>query len=198
MSESPTKYCHAMTTAGTRCRRKAVPGLTVCRMHGGATLSSRRSSVESQAKSQISVLWGLDSGGSSAVNAKEELATLIRNKRRDITAIRATIEEDPSTYYGMLPDTQEIVHTSTMDGSGGSRVKRATRKQQIHPLVGELHKAEMELLRMLRLLTEVEGSSELQDTQMLQRQAARQAARIMRAYPGISVEDVAKEVSRAP
>lgn len=109
----------------------------------------------------------------------------------DITAIRIELSQAPEDHYGLLLDGYEVT-----DSDINGRTVKKSKKSGTHPLVQELHKAEVELLSILRLLQEVTGGSEEVDTRRLRIQTAREAARLLKAFPGISVDDVAAEVSK--
>lgn len=185
--------CKALTTSGSPCKRPAVSGLTVCKSHGGGTAASVRAGKAARVSQQAAVLWGIspDTGG---VSVEEELNRLARNKLTDITALRIELGSSPESHYGLLVDSRELSETDA--GPNPGRTKKVVRKAGTHPLVQELHKAEQELVQILRLLQEVTGGSEEVDTKRLRIQTAREAARLLKAFPGISVDEVAAEVSK--
>ena len=182
--------CQAHTADGRPCGKSAVPGLTVCKTHGGNTVSSARKGKATRVSRETARLWGIDISGSS-VSVADELNKLAMNKLTDITAIRIELGKDPSAHYGLLVDSYE---ESSSDLSGES--SKTVHRSGTSPLVGELHKAEQELVQILRLLQEVTGGTEEVDTKRLKMQTAREAARLVKAYPGISVDSVAMEVTR--
>lgn len=182
--------CKALNTSGSPCRRRPVPGLTVCSSHGGGTAASVRVGNKARVSQRVAVLWGI-SPDSGSVSVEDELNRLARNKLTDITALRIELGDNSQAYHGLLIDSKEI---SESDLNG--RTTKQSRKSSVHPLVVELHKAEQELVQILRLLQEVTGGSEEIDTKRLRTQTAREVARLLKAFPGISVDDVAAEVSR--
>lgn len=189
-----SRVCKALTTSGSRCKRQAVPGLTVCKSHGGGTAASVRTSKRNVVSQQAASLWGIspDAGG---VSVQEELEKLARNKIRDITALRIELGSDPEKYYGLLLDSREVTEAEV-----GDEVYTTVKKKHVsgtHPLVQELHKAEQELVQILRLLQEVSGGSDDGDIRRIRLQTAREAARLLKAFPGISVDEVAAEVSKS-
>lgn len=191
------KTCKALTTSGAKCRRPPVPGLTVCKSHGGGTGASVRSSKRAVVESKVAGLWGI-STDDKGVSVEGELQRLARNKLTDITALRIELGSDPDKYYGLLIDsrvTEEFNIEGTIQSKYGSQSK-TIRKSGVHPLVDELHKAEQELVAILRLLQEVTGGSDDDDIQRVRMQTAREAARLLKAFPGISVDDVALEVTK--
>lgn len=196
-SGKKTRQCKALTTSGQPCKRPPVPGLTVCKSHGGGTAASVRASKRSAVSQQAATLWGIssDTGG---ISIEEELTKLARNKITDIIALRIELSQSGRKHIGTLTES----HTQTeydiegtvqsKSGSQETRVKRAA----VSPWVQELHKAEGELIQILRLLQEVTGGSEEVDTKRIRMQTAREAARLLKAFPGISVDEVAAEVSK--
>lgn len=185
--------CHAITTSGSPCKRLAMPGMTVCRSHGGGTNASLRASKRRSAKRDAG-LWGIDSQGSS-LSIEEELTKLARNKLTDITALRIKLGENPEKYYGMLDESSEVSKYENNVTGDGYTVKR-TKRNSVHPLVEELHKSERELVQILRLLQDITGGTDELDVNRLKTQTARQVARLMSAFPGINVDEVTKAVLR--
>lgn len=130
----------------------------------------------------------------------DELNKLARNKLTDIIALRVKISsDDVKRHIGTLTET----HTQTeydiqgtvqsKEGTQESRTKRAGTSVWVQ----ELHKAEAELLQIFRLLHEVTGAGDSeQDDTRIRMQVAREAARLMKGFPGMSVEDVAAEVGK--
>lgn len=182
--------CAALTATGDKCRKRAVPGLTVCSSHGGGTSSSVRASKRKKAHRTANALWGI-SPDTGSVDIVEELNKLARNKMTDITAIRLKMGEQPDKFYGMLEDSREITESDV----NGRTIKRS-RKAGVHPLVGELHKAENELVQILRLLREVDGSTDEGDLTRIRLQTARETARLMKSFPGMGVDEAAAEVAK--
>lgn len=192
-SPSRSRVCSALTTSGSPCKRQAVTGLTVCKSHGGGTASSVRAGKLAGVSQQAAVLWGIssDTGG---ISIEEELTKLARNKLTDILALRIELGANPSRYYGLLLDSKERTEAEVAEDV---YVTVKTKKSSgVHPLVTELHKAEQELIQIFRLLQEVTGGTEEVDTRRIRMQTAREAARLLKAFPGISVDEVAAEVSK--
>jgi hypothetical protein len=200
-SSSPSgkrTVCKALTTSGSRCKATAVPGLTVCVRHGGATAASARKSKRSVVEATAAVLWGIDSGTGS-LSVEEELTKLFRNKLADVTALRLKISADEiHSHIGRLHETTVEVEydiTGTVQSKEGTQITKS-RRAGTSVWVQELHKAEAELLAIARLLHEITGSTDAVDTKRIRIQTAREAARILKAFPGLSVDDVAAEVSK--
>lgn len=191
--------CSAMTTSGRACKRPAVRGLTVCKSHGGGTAASVRKSVKARVTSETAQLWGL-STDTSSVSIVDELNKLARNKLTDIVALRVKISSDRvGNHIGRLTDT--VVQTEyDIEGTVQSKYgqqETTTKKSGTSAWVQELHKAEQELLQIFRLLHEVTGTGDTeQDDTRVRMQVAREAARLMKGFPGMSVEDVAAEVGK--
>lgn len=192
------RVCKALTTSGSRCKRPAVPGLNVCQSHGGATAASARAGKRAKVSHEAATLWGIDSGAGS-ISVEEELNKLARNKLRDVTALRIKISGDSITrHIGKLTESSTLVEydiEGTVQSKSGTQetlVKRAGTSVWVQ----ELHKAEAELLAILKLLQEVTGGTEEVDTKRLKMQTAREVARLLKAFPGLSVDDVASEVAK--
>lgn len=191
--------CTAKTTSGQPCKRVAVQGLTVCKSHGGGTAASVRKSTKARVSREVAQLWGT-SADASSVSIVDELNKLARNKMTDILALRVKISGDPvQRHIGTLTDTHTVVEydiEGTVQSKEGTQETR-TRRASVSVWVQELHKAEAELLQIFRLLHEVTGvgDSEADDTRV-RMQVAREAARLMKGFPGMSVEDVAAEVGK--
>lgn len=190
--------CKALTTSGSRCKQSAVPGLTVCRSHGGGTAASVRKSTRARVSAEVTTLWGI-SADAGSVSVEEELQKLARNKLADVTALRIKISGDQITrHIGKLTESSTLVEydiEGTVQSKSGTQetlVKRAGTSVWVQ----ELHKAEAELLAILKLLQEVTGGIEEVDTKRLRMQTARETARLMKAFPGMSVDDVASEIAR--
>ena len=195
------RRCVATTSAGTRCSKAAVPGLTVCKTHGGGTSASQRKSRLAKAiqvTKKLDGLWAVPTDDAS-VDIVTELRRLADSKRRDILALRIELGIDPSEHIGMLDDTEveeEFSIDGTVQSKYGGQSKR-TKRAGVSPLVSELHKAEVELTQILRTLNEVDPvGTDAGDVARAAAQAARAAARLVKAYPGISVDDVALEVMK--
>lgn len=188
--------CKALTTSGERCKRQAVTGLTVCKSHGGGTAASVRAGKRAGVSQQAVLLWGISSD-TSGISVEEELTKLARNKMTDITALRIELSSGRK-HIGLLTETHTLTEydiegtAQSKTGSQETRNKRAGTS----PYVQELHKAENELIAILRLLQEVTGGTEEVDTRRIRMQTAREAARLLKAFPGISVDEVAAEVSK--
>ena len=193
-SSSRAPRCTAKTTSGDKCRRAAVTGLTVCKSHGGGTAASVRKSTKAVVSKRAAQLWGI-SEDTSGISIVDELNKLARNKLTDILAIRIELSSKPTGRHGLLKSSVEITEAE-VDEEVYTTVK--TKKSAgVHPLVQELHKAEQELIQILRLLHEVTGNGDSeQDSTRVRMQVAREAARLMKGFPGMSVEDVAAEVGK--
>jgi hypothetical protein len=155
---------------------------------------SKRASVSQQA----ATLWGISSD-TSGLSVEEELRKLARNKLTDVMALRIKISTDPVTrHIGQLTDTHTVTEydiegvVQSKTGSQETRVRKASTSVWVQ----ELHKAEMELVQILKLLHEVTGGTEEVDVRRIRMQTAREAARLAKAFPGISVDEVALEVSK--
>ena len=188
-----------MTTSGERCKRPVVPGLTVCSSHGGGTAASVRKSKKAKAASESFTLWGIAPDAGSPLSVEEQLTKLARNKLADVNAIRIKISSEPlQLHIGRLTETITLVEydiegtVQSKSGTQETRVKRAGTSVWVQ----ELHKAEVELLSILRLLQETTGGQDETDVRRLRLQTAREAARLLKAFPGMSVDDVAAEVSK--
>lgn len=193
------EVCSAKTTSGRACKRPVVKGLTVCKSHGGGTAASVRKSTKASVSQQAAQLWGI-SMDTSSVSIVDELNKLARNKLTDIVALRVKISGDSvARHIGTLTETvsqteYDIVGTvQSKEGQQETRTKRASTSVWVQ----ELHKAEQELLQIFRLLHEVTGTGDSeQDDVRIRMQVAREAARLMKGFPGMSVEDVAAEVGK--
>jgi hypothetical protein len=184
-SKAPTpagrsRVCTAHTTSGERCKRQAVAGLTVCKSHGGGTAASVRSGKRSAVSQQAATLWGISSGTGS-ISVEEELTKLARNKLTDILALRLELSREGTSHIGMLVDSRE--KTSAEVSEDVFVTLKVKRSAGVSPWVNELHKAEQELIQILRLLQDVTGGTEEVDVRL-------------KAFPGISVDDLAAEVSK--
>lgn len=190
---STAKRCSATTTAGQPCKRPVVAGLTVCKSHGGGTAASVKAGQRAAASQQAAVLWGISSD-TSGLSIEAELTKLARNKMTDILAIRLELGLNPTKTYGLMLDSKE-----TTEAEVGEEIYVTVKTKKsvgVHILVQELHKAENELVPILRLLHEITGGSEEVDVRRLKLQTARETARILKAFPGISVDEVAAQVSK--
>lgn len=78
------------------------------------------------------------------------------------------------------------------EGTQNTKVKRAGTSVWVQ----ELHKTEVELLAILRLLQEVTGDTDPGDERRLRLQTAREAARLAKAFPGLSSDEIAMEVAK--
>ena len=196
---SAVSTCTAKTTSGGKCKRPAVVGLTVCRSHGGGTAASVRKSTKAKVSVAAAQLWGISTDASS-ISIVDELNKLARNKLTDIVALRVKISGDKvSNHIGRLTDT--VVQTEydivgTVQSKEGQQ-ETTTKKSGTSAWVQELHKAEQELLQIFRLLHEVTGVGDSdQDDTRIRMQVAREAARLQKGFPGMSVEDIAAEVGK--
>lgn len=174
-------------------------GLTVCKSHGGGTAASVRKSVQTRATQEAAQLWGI-SADTSSVSIVDELNRLARNKMTDVMALRIKISGDRvEKHIGTI--TESISETEydivgTVQSKEGQQQTR-NRKASTSVWVQELHRTEAELLQIFRLLHEVTGSGESeQDDTRVRMQVAREAARLMKGFPGMSIEAVAAEVGK--
>lgn len=144
------------------------------------------------------MLWGINPGTGS-ISVEEELTKLARNKLTDIIALRLKISGDEvQRHIGHLTESSSMVEydiVGTVQSKQGTQETRSKRAGT-SVWVQELHKAEVELLAILRLLQEVTGGTEEVDTRRIRMQTAREAARLLKAFPGISVDEVAAEVAK--
>ena len=191
--------CSAKTTSGRDCKRPAVKGLTVCKSHGGGTAASIRKSTKARVAADAGQLWGISTDASS-VSIIDELNKLARNKLTDIVALRTKISADRvDRHIGRLTETvtqteYDIVGTvQSKEGQQETLVKKAGTSAWVQ----ELHKTEAELLQIFRLIHEVTGTADTeQDDTRVRMQVAREAARLMKGFPGMTVEAVAAEVGK--
>lgn len=170
----------------------------MCTSHGGGTTASVRKSNRAKVVDQVQSLWGIASGA-GGISVEGELLQLARNKLADVNALRIKISADPvSLHIGKLVETiaeveYDIVGTvQSKEGTQRTVGKRAGTSVWVQ----ELHKAEAELLSILRLLQEVTGDSDPGDNRRATIQAARQAARLARAFPGLTSDEIAMEVGK--
>ena len=171
----------------------------MCKSHGGGTAASVRKSTKARVSNEAATLWGISSDTSS-ISIVDELNRLARNKLTDVVALRVKISGDRvSQHIGRLTDN--VVQTEyDIQGVGQSKEgqqETTTKKSGTSVWVQELHKTEAELLQIFRLLHEVTGTADTeQDDTRVRMQVAREAARLMKGFPGMSVEDVAAEVGK--
>lgn len=190
---SRRRACKALTTSGSKCKRPAAPGLTVCKSHGGGTAASVRKSTKARVSQQAAQLWGISTDAGS-ISVEEELNKLAKNKLTDIIALRTYISEGKRSHIGTL--TSSVEETEQEVGEETYQTRKTKKSPGVSPWVQELHKAEQELVQILRLLQEVTGGTDEVDTKRLRMQTARETARLIKAFPGISVDEVAAEVSK--
>jgi hypothetical protein len=192
------RTCKALTTGGARCKRPAVAGLTVCAAHGGGTAASVKKSKRAAVTAAASSLWGINSGTGS-LSVEEELTKLARNKMTDIIALRLKISGDAvDSHIGRLQESTVKVEydiVGTVQSKEGDQVTKSWRAGT-SVWVQELHKTEMEYVAILRLLHEITGNTDEVDTKRIRLQTARETARLLKAFPGLSVDDVAAEVTK--
>lgn len=187
-----------MTTGGAKCQRTAVPGLKVCASHGGGTAASVRKSTRARASEAVHSLWGIDpdTGG---ISVEEQLTKLARNKLADVNALRIKISADPiAMHIGRLTETITEVEydiQGTVQSKEGTQ-RTVGKRAGTSVWVQELHKSEAELLAILRLLQEVTGDSDPGDERRIRIQTAREAARLAKAFPGLSSDEIAMEVAK--
>lgn len=189
--------CSAKTTSGRPCKRPAVKGLTVCKSHGGGTAASVRKSTKARVQAEAVQLWGISEDASS-ISVVDELNKLARNKLTDIVALRIKISGDQvSRHIGRLTET--VVQTEydivgTVQSKEGQQ-ETVTKKAGTSVWVQELHRTEAEFVQILRLLHEVQGGGESEaDDTRVRMQVAREAARLMKGFPGMTVEADRKSV----
>lgn len=139
------------------------------------------------------MLWGI-SPDTGSVSVQEELEQLARNTLTDIIALRIKLGEETSAHIGLLVASRERVSAEVADDV--YTTIKTKRIAGTSPWVAELRKSEAQLLSVLRLLHEVSGNQDGQDIRRVRIQTAREVARLMKAYPGISIDEVAAEVSK--
>ncbi|UVK59159.1 hypothetical protein SEA_CAPTAINREX_1 [Microbacterium phage CaptainRex] len=170
----------------------------MCKSHGGGTAASVRKSTRAKVTDQVHSLWGIASG-TGGISVEEQLTKLARNKLADVNALRIKISADPiHLHIGRLVETIVEVEydiQGTVQSKEGTQVTKSKRAGT-SVWVQELHKAEGELLAILRLLQEVTGDSDPGDQRRVTIQAARQAARLAHAFPGLSSDEIAMEVAK--
>ena len=117
----------------------------------------------------------------------------------DIIALRIKISGDEvSRHIGQLTESSSVTEydiEGTVQSKSGTQESR-TRKAMTSVWVQELHKTEMELVQILKLLQEVTGGGGEVDTRRIRLQTARETARLMKAFPGLGVDEVALEVAK--
>jgi hypothetical protein len=175
-----------------------MPGLTVCKSHGGGTAASVRKSTRAKVSDQVHTLWGI-APGTGGISLEDDLHALARNKRADIIALRLKISSDEvSQHIGVLRDGRVHVEydiEGTVQSKSGSQTT-TSRKAGTSVWVQELHKAEIEYLAILRLLHEVTGGADEFDARRLRMQTAREAARLLKAFPAMSADEIALEIAK--
>lgn len=139
------------------------------------------------------MLWGI-SPDTGSVSVQEELEQLARNTLTDIIALRIKLGESTSDHIGLLVASREKIEAEVADEV--YTTIKTKRVSGTSPWVAELRKSEAQLLSVLRLLHEVSGNQDGQDIRRVRIQTAREVARLMKAYPGISIDEVAAEVSK--
>jgi hypothetical protein len=165
----------------------------VCKSHGGGTAASVRAGKRAAISQQAASLWGISSD-TSGISIEDELNKLARNKLTDILALRLELSREGRSHIGMLTESKE---TTEAEVSDDVFVTVKTKKASgVSPWVAELHKAEQELIVILRLLQEVTGGTEEVDTRRIRMQTARETARLLKAFPGLGVDEVAAEVAK--
>lgn len=142
-------------------------------------------------------LWGITpDAGSLSVEA--ELTKLARNKLTDVNALRIKIGAEPLKHIGRLVEsdiTTEYDIEGTVQSKSGNQ-RTISKRAGTSVWVQELHKTEMELVQILKLLQEVTGGTEEVDTRRIRLQTARETARLLKAFPGLGVDEVAAEVAK--
>lgn len=192
------RVCKALTTDGSKCKRTAVEGLRVCRSHGGGTAASVRAGKRAAVSQQVATLWGV-STDTGSISVEEQLNKLAHNKMTDILALRLELSRPGSKHIGKLTTSHTITEydiIGTVQSKEGTQ-EAVTRAAGVSPWVQELHKAEAELLAILRLLQEVSGGGEDEAATRRRRlQTARESARLAKAFPGMGVDEIAAEVAK--
>lgn len=97
-------------------------------------------------------------------------------------------------HIGLLLESKEVTEAEVSDDVFTTVKKKHA--SGTSPWVTELHKAEMELITIFRLLQEVTGGTEEVDTRRIRMQTARETARLLKAFPGLGVDEVAAEVAK--
>jgi len=130
---------------------------------------------------------------------EQELQQLAANKLADITALRVKISGDPvGAHIGRLTESYSITEydiDGTVQSKSGTQETK-TKRAGTSVWVQELHKTEQEYLAILRLLHEVTAGDEQTDVKRIRIQTAREVARLMKAFPGLSVDQITAEVSK--
>lgn len=143
-------------------------------------------------------LWGI-APGTGSLSVEEELTKLARNKLADVNALRIKISADPiHLHMGKLVETIAEVEydiIGTVQSKQGTQ-RTVGKRAGTSIWVQELHKSEQELLAILRLLQEVTGDSDQGDERRIRIQAAREAARLAKGFPGMSSDEIAMEVAK--
>jgi hypothetical protein len=170
----------------------------VCKSHGGGTAASVRAGKRKAAADTAVSLWGI-SPDAGSISVEEELQKLAANKVRDILALRTKISGDSVTrHIGRLIESETVTEydiEGTVQSKSGSQVSQ-TKRADTSVWVKELRRTEQDLLAILRLLAEVSGDGGEVDIKRVRMQTAREAARLAKAFPGISVDEIAAEVSK--
>lgn len=184
------QFCTAYTLGGKPCRNRPVAGLTVCRHH-----RANKRVEGGRGGTVVQGVWQPVGREAKRVAAADALQDLITARMADAQAIRVWLSQHESV--GLLVDTDEVVDADGGQAVGASR-KRVVKRLRTHPLVDELHRAEADVAKWLGQLALMTGEQLSEAQVRLQAgQVARAAARLAKAYPGISVDDVAREVLRA-
>lgn len=117
----------------------------------------------------------------------------------DILALRTKISEDSvSRHIGTLTDVHTVVEydiEGTVQSKSGTQ-ETVSKRGDTSVWVKELHRTEAELVGILKLLHEITGNADEVDTRRIRMQTARETARLMKAFPGMGVDEVAAEVSK--
>lgn len=147
---------------------------------------------------QAASLWGINSD-TSGLSVEEELRKLAANKLTDITALRIKISSDAvHKHIGKLTESHTITEydiEGTVQSKSGTQESRVTRSDT-SVWVKELHKTEMEFLQIAKLLHEITGSTDDIDLKRVRLQTARESARLAKAFPGMSTDEIALEVAK--
>jgi hypothetical protein len=109
------RQCKARTRSGARCRSFAVEGMTVCRMHGGASPQARAAASRRRAESEATVLleqiW--DPSAAPVKDPVEGLQRLVGRLEHTVNVLGARVS------------------TTELDGPTGLAWARATRELRL-------------------------------------------------------------------
>ena len=95
-SEGHPRRCTATARSGTRCRGWAVEGMTVCRMHGGASPQARaaaqRHKAEAEATRLLERIW--DPDAAPVTDSVTALMSLAGRLEHAVSVLAAHVESD--------------------------------------------------------------------------------------------------------